>query len=189
VCGNCHAFNAELFAHSPHHDAYAEQDIPACEICHGAHDIAVLTNANLGEGDESICLNCHDADDGTRGVAVAVAMQRMLDSLDAGYEYADSLLERAERKGMFVEDERFALNDVRQATIQAHTLIHSFSDSLVGLKVDSGQTQLASVIAGAERKLGESAFRRQGLLIATLILSLVALLLYMKIRQIEGRKK
>jgi len=187
VCGNCHAFNADLFAGSPHKEAYAEADIPACESCHGVHEIISLTTANLGDGDESTCMDCHDADDGTRGIATAVAMQKGLYQLEHGFEHADSLIYEAERRGMYVKEAEYALNDVRQAIIQAHTLVHSFDDSIVGSKVDSGLLILAGVNAAAEEKLAESAFRRWGLLISTLIISLVAGLLYLKIRQLEGK--
>jgi hypothetical protein len=187
VCGNCHAFNAELFSKSPHRTAFEEQDIPACETCHGAHAITLLTTANLGDGPESVCMKCHEPGDGTRGIATAVAMKCELDSLESGYRRADSLLDEADRKGMYVEDSKFALNDVRQSIIQAHTLVHSFSDSTVRIKADSGMTILASVTGAAESKVAESAFRRWGLLVSTLIISFVAVMLYFKIRQIEKR--
>ena len=74
---------------------------------------------------------------------------------------------------------------MRQATIQARTLVHSFSDTVVSAKVDSGMLILADVTAMAEDKLAESAFRRWGLLISTLIISFVSLMLYLKIRQLE----
>jgi len=186
VCGNCHAFNADLFAQSPHRAAFKEQDIPACETCHGVHDITMLGTENLGDGDQSICLDCHDADDGTSGIATAVAMQGNLTRLEEGYHHADSLLAVAERKGMFVEEARYNLKDVRQQTIQAHTLVHSFDDSVVQTKVDSGMLVLAGVTEAAHEKLAESAFRRWGLLISTLIISFVAVLLYLKIRQLES---
>jgi hypothetical protein len=187
VCGNCHAFNAELFAKSPHRAAFEEQDIPACETCHGVHAITMLTTSNLGDGKESVCLNCHESGDGTRGIEVAVHMQRGLDSLEYGYQRADSLLLEAERKGMYVDEPRFTLNDARQSIIQAHTLVHSFNDSTLKIKVDSGLAILASVTGTAETKLEESAFRRWGLLVSTLIISFVAVMLYLKIRQIETR--
>jgi len=187
VCGNCHAFNADLFAQSPHKDAFAEADIPACESCHGVHEIVLLTTENLGDGDASTCMDCHDPDDGTRGIYTAVTMQRGLHQLEQGFEHADSLIYVAERKGMYVKDAEYALNDVRQSIIQAHTLVHSFNDSIVGSKVDSGLLILAGVTTAAEDKLAESAFRRWGLLVSTLIISLVAGLLYLKIRQLEGK--
>lgn len=187
VCGNCHAFNAELFAKSPHKAGFEAQEIPACETCHGVHEITMLTTANLGAGSESVCANCHEQGDGTRGIDAAVAMERGLTSLETGYQRADSLLLEAERKGMYVDEAKFALNDARQAIIQAHTLVHSFDDLTVQTKVDSGLTILASVTGTANEKLEESAFRRWGLLISTLIISFVAVLLYLKIRQIEGR--
>lgn len=185
VCGNCHAFNAELFAQSPHRAAFAEQELPACETCHGTHEITTLTTANLGDGDESICMDCHDADDGTRGMATAVAMFSGLKRLEDGVATADSLILEAHQKGMYVEDAEYLLNDARQYMIQAHTLVHSFTDSVVATKVDSGIVILASVHAAAREKLAESSFRRWGLLVSTLIISFVAMMLYLKIRQLE----
>jgi hypothetical protein len=185
VCGNCHAFNAELFAQSPHKPAFEAQGIPACETCHGAHKIEQLSSLHLGGAEPSVCLNCHASDDGTRGIPVAVSMKTDLDSLDQAYEFADSLLGAADRKGMYVTDAEFELQDARQARIQAHTLVHAFSDTLVAAKVDSGLAIVATVAQTAHEKLEESSFRRYGLAISTLIISFLALMLFLKIRQIE----
>lgn len=187
VCGNCHAFNADLFAGSPHRKAFEEREIPACETCHGVHEITMLTTSQLGDGEESVCMSCHGPNDGTRGIETAMSMQRGLTSLELGYQRADSLLQEADRKGMYVDEAEYKLNDARQALIQAHTLVHSFDLAVVQTKVDSGLLILASVDQAAHEKLAESAFRRWGLLVSTLIISFVAVMLYLKIRQLEGR--
>lgn len=188
VCGNCHAFNAQLFAESPHKAAYEDLGIPACEICHGAHDIQKLSVENLGQGPESKCMECHAPDDGTRGIAVADAMQRDLMKLDSAYEHADSLLKLADQKGMYVTDAEFELNDARQARVQAQTTVHAFNDSLMKLKVDSGMVIVSKVSATAEAAVKESSFRRFGLTISTLIISILAVLLWLKIRSMEAKK-
>jgi len=189
VCGNCHAFNAELFARSPHKKAYEERGIPACEVCHGVHEIHQLSVENLGDGPESICATCHAALDDSRGIAVANVLKAELTKLDGEYDRADSLLTVAERKGMFVEDAQFKLKDARQAIIQANTLIHAFSDSVLQIKVDSGMVVLASVAQAAQEQIDEASFRRFGLVIASLIISFVAIMLFLKIRDLERKRK
>lgn len=187
VCGNCHAFNAELFARSPHRKAYEENDIPACEVCHGVHRIRELNVENLGDGSESVCFNCHATDDGTRGIEVAVKLKEGLTRLDGEYLRAESLLAVAERKGMMIDDAEFQLNDARQAIIQANTLIHAFSDSVLEFKVDSGMVVLASVAQTAQKQIDEASFRRLGLVISSLIISFVAIMLFFKIRDMERK--
>jgi hypothetical protein len=187
VCGNCHAFNAELFASSPHKKAFEEGGIPACEVCHSVHKIRQLTLDNLGDGPHSVCTDCHSADDGTRGIAVAVALKNGLAGLEDEYNSADSLLGVAERKGMFVEDAQFQLKDARQSIIQANTLIHAFSDSLMHIKVDSATAVLTAVTRTADAQIGEASFRRLGLVISSLIISFVAIVLFLKIRDMERK--
>jgi hypothetical protein len=187
VCGNCHAFNAELFAKSPHKRAFEAGGIPACEVCHGNHKIRELTLDNLGDGPNSVCTDCHAADDGTRGIEVAVALKSGLAALDDEYERADSLLGVAELKGMFVEDAQFQLKDARQAMIQANTLIHAFSDSLLQIKADSAMAVLTAVSKTADKQIGEASFRRFGLVISSLIISFVAVMLLFKIRDMERK--
>lgn len=188
VCGNCHAFNAELFAQSPHKEAYAEMGIPACEICHGAHKIKQLTVTDIGDKSGDVCTECHAPDDGSQGLAVARAIRVALDSLDENYERADSLLKVADQKGMYVTDAEFTLKDVRQARIQAHTLLHSFNDTLVRAKVDSGMAVVTAVEAKAQEKIEESSFRRWGLAVSTLIISFLAVMLWLKIRSLDKHK-
>jgi predicted CXXCH cytochrome family protein len=67
VCGTCHSQQAELFRNSKKKANFDQNGIAECVFCHSQHDIKPPTDAMLGTGRESVCLQCHedenDADD------------------------------------------------------------------------------------------------------------------------------
>jgi len=90
---------------------------------------------------------------------------------------------------MDVSDARYDLKEDHQAQVQSRVAIHTFK---VDELADVARPGIA-VIAAA-RKAGDDAvkdyyFRRKGLAISTLLVTVVALLLYLKIRQIERDAK
>jgi hypothetical protein len=95
-------------------------------------------------------------------------------------------LERAERAGMEVSRPKFELQDAIDGLTQARVLVHSASADEVG-----GATSPAMDVAGKSYTAGEGAFaelsyRRKGLAVSLVFILFLALLVYLKIRQIES---
>lgn len=189
VCGTCHALNADLFSASPHKKAFDERKLPECETCHGNHEIIAATNRLLGIAPEAVCSRCHHEQENRKGYLVAQTMKALVDSLDRAEREATSLIDEAEQKGMEVSEAKFRLRDAHQARLQSRTAIHSFNEAKFREVITPGMTAASFVNAEGRQAIGEYHFRRWGLGIATLIISVVGVSLYVLIRRIERTQK
>jgi predicted CXXCH cytochrome family protein len=188
VCGSCHALNADLFSSSPHKKAFDDAGLPECETCHGNHEIVAATDKLLGVSEEAVCSQCHQADDPSKGFITAKTMRSLIDSLEMSEQHASILVADAEQKGMEVSEAKFKLRDAHQARLQSRTAVHAFNEAKFR-EVVSGGLKVASVVADeGKNAIDEYYFRRWGLGIATLIISIVAVALYATIKRIEKRQ-
>ncbi len=188
VCGTCHAMNASLFAESPHKKAYDELGLPECETCHGNHAIINATDALLGVSDEAVCSRCHSQSDNPKGFQAAALMRIMIDSLELAEHRADSLVSNAEQKGMEISEAKFKLRDIRQARLLSRTAVHSFNEPKFAEVVNQGIAVAGVVAVQGQASIDEYYFRRYGLGVATLIITIVAIALYMTIKRIEKKQ-
>ena len=185
VCGTCHALNATLFASSPHKKAFDKRRLPECETCHGYHEIVAATDDLLGVSPEATCSRCHRESQNAKGYLVAKTMRHLIDSLESTEKRADSLVADAEQKGMEVSEARFKLRDARQARLQSRTMVHAFNEEKFREVIGAG-LNVSSIVAGeGQAAVDEYFFRRWGLGVATLIITIVAGSLYLTIRMIE----
>lgn len=189
VCGTCHAINADLFSSSPHKKAFDGRKLPECETCHSNHEIVAATNRLLGVTTEAVCSKCHTEQVNATGFTVAKEMRKLADSLESSEKLAGALIEEAEQKGMEVSEAKFKLRDVRQARLQARTMVHSFNEQKFQTTIDKGMEIAAIVIADGEAAIDEYRFRRIGLGIASIVITIVAISLYLFIRRIERKQQ
>ncbi len=189
VCGTCHALNADLFSSSPHKKAFDDQQLPECETCHSNHEIVAATDKLLGVGPDAVCSSCHEEKEKGSGYRVARTMKNLTDTLLAAEAHASALLDEGEQKGMEVSEAKFKLRDVHQARLQSRTMVHSFNEAKFREVVDKGIATAAVVGVEGQHLIDEYYFRRWGLVIATLIISIVAISLFGVIRQIERRQE
>lgn len=187
VCRTCHSSNGELFNQSPHKDAFKAQGISECAACHTAHDIKHPTDEMLGVASGAVCINCHAP--GDPGYRQADKMKRLLDSLIAGQQTAKAQLGRAAALDMDVSDGESALEGVRENVITCRTAVHAFTSQHLAEAAQTGFAAEALADSLAVTAVYEHKFRREGFGIATLAITGLALLLYLKIRQIERRQK
>ncbi len=185
VCGQCHAIEAGLFTESPHYTAFEENDFPMCETCHNHHDIVKPTDALVSLEDPGICGECHDPEEDTSAPAAVDTIQQSLKRLVLYTDSATAVLNEAHTKGMMTTDDEFLLKDAHQALISARTSIHAFNPDSVTTVAAKGDSTALKVLANAEALIGEYYFRRIGFLIATFIITILAIALYLKIRRME----
>ncbi len=188
VCGSCHGLNADLFAASPHKRAFDAMQLPECATCHNNHDIAPPTNMMVGTNEESTCVSCHSATDNAKGYATAGVMRSLIDSLEASETYAGTLVNEAEQKGMAIGEAKFTLRNVRQARLETKTVVHAFDLPKFREVVDKGFAAAGQVQQEAQGAIDEYYFRRIGLGISTLIITLLAVTLFFYIRRMERNK-
>jgi predicted CXXCH cytochrome family protein len=189
VCGTCHALNADLFSSSPHKKAFDEGGLPECETCHSNHEIVAATDKLLGVSSDAVCSQCHQNGDPSKGYAVAKTMRELTDSLDLSVRRATSLIDEAEQKGMEITESKFKLRDAHQARLQSRTMVHSFDEAKFRDVVGKGLS-VATLVAGeGKQTIDEYYFRRWGLGVATVIISIVTISLYFTVRRIERKQR
>ncbi|MCB2205050.1 cytochrome c3 family protein [bacterium] len=189
VCGTCHAMNAELFRESRHNTEFARLDKPECETCHGNHAVQPATEKLLALDAGSPCASCHGKDRAPEGYRAAKRMRLLLDSLMLTMHEAEVQLDAAEQKGMEIDDIRFALRDARQARLQSRTAIHAFSLPKFEEVVDPGLRIARQALKDASAANEDYYYRRYGLAVVTLIITLTIIFLALYIRRIEQRQK
>ncbi len=186
VCGQCHSVESGYFAGSFHSQIFTVLGTPGCATCHGNHEIVLPDDELLGAGPGAVCARCHTPE--SAGGQRATTLRSLIDSLHAGYEHADSLLERAEEAGMEVSQPRFDLGEATNALVKARAAVHTFSVDSVRAPVESG---LEITTAARDRGLGalrELRTRRLGLSVSAAIILVLIVGLVFKIREVEGKE-
>ncbi len=186
VCGQCHGRQAELFQTSPHKKAFDDKQLAECITCHSNHAILKPNDRMIGTQQGTLCINCHS--NGDKGFIAAGMMRSRIDELIASIDKSTEILNRAERAGMEVSKPKFEMKSATDALTHARVLIHSSStvevDKVIGPGLEAGNKGYqAGVDALAERR-----FRREGLAVSLVFILFLALLVYLKIRQIEGQQ-
>jgi len=185
VCSSCHVFQAQLFAASPHQQAFASAGLPGCVTCHSNHEIAHPSDQFLGSGAQSICTQCHT--DGDGGFVAAVKMKADLDGLVASINGAEEILDRAESSGMEVSQPKLELAQAKDSLTKARVSIHSFDVAKVGVDVKAGMTTAAADFAAGEQAMKERNYRRIGLAFSLVAIVLVLTGLKLYINHIEQK--
>ena len=187
VCGTCHVLNMELFEASPHKKAFDEHNYPECESCHSNHLVEPATDAMVGTQKPAVCINCHSSETNTKGYIVAGKMKSLIDSLKTEDKETKNILDDASQKGMDVSDATFSLKDVRQVLIQSRTTIHAFNLDKFKDQIDKGFTVVNKAKISGEEAISDYYFRRIGLGISTIIVTLLVIGLYIKLKKVEKK--
>jgi predicted CXXCH cytochrome family protein len=187
VCGVCHALNAQMFDESPHKTAFDKKGLPECVACHSNHGIAKTSDDMLGSGKNSFCIKCHKQ--GDDGYNAGVEMKRLIDSLVADVDLANTAILQAEQKGMDVSDAKFDYNDIKKVLITTKNVVHYSNLDKFRENIDGGfkLTNNAKVIG--DEAVKDYYFRRYGLGVSTFFITLLVIVLYLKLRKIERKRK
>lgn len=188
VCGTCHALNADLFSKSPHKKAFDQRKLPECESCHGYHDIVAAKDELLGVTSNSVCSWCHGKKPESKGYLAAKNMRELIDSLGNSERTATLLVQEAEQMGTEIGEAKFKLRDVHQARLESRTMVHSFDEKQFQQVVEKGLKTASAVSADARLAVEDYYFRRWGLGVATLIITVLGVSLYLYIRRLERRQ-
>jgi hypothetical protein len=115
-------------------------------------------------------------------------MRSRIDELIASTNKSSEILNRAERAGMEVSKPKFELKGATDALTHARVLIHSSSadevDKVIGPGLEVAQKDYQSGVDA----LAELSFRRKGLAVSLVFILFLALLVYLKVRQIESNQ-
>ncbi|MGD0782558.1 MAG: cytochrome c3 family protein, partial [Candidatus Aminicenantales bacterium] len=183
VCRQCHPSTGDLFNKSAHKKAFDDMGASECEVCHGNHKILPPSNAMLGTQGPSVCIQCHDK--GSAGFTAAGDLKALLDAFDARTAAAGNVLSAAEKKGVDVSEPQFRLRDMATIDIMAKNLVHGLNVADIRGKLEEAGPTLSAVEKAGTEALGEANYRRRGLILATVLLALFGLALFMKIRTMK----
>ena len=140
----------------------------------------------IGTTQGALCINCHTS--GDKGFAVAGQMRSRIDELIASLAKSTEILNRAERAGMEVSKPKFELKGATDALTHARVLIHSSSADEVDKVIGPGLEASSKGYEAGVGALAERRFRREGLAVSLIFILFLALLVYLKVRQIERRQ-
>ena len=114
-------------------------------------------------------------------------MGRSIQALSARLDEAHRLLDQAERAGIEVSADRFALRTGRDHLVEARVLVHAFDEERFLASVDEGTKSANAGVTAAERAFAELRQRRVGLVVSLAVIAAVIAGLGLKLREIERR--
>ncbi|NOY57594.1 MAG: hypothetical protein GXO75_01495 [Calditrichaeota bacterium] len=185
ICGTCHVTQREMFLTSPHKEAFEEMDLPQCIACHGNHGISNVKREMLGVGENSFCINCHD--EGSEGYLAAQKMGAEQDSLYKKIEQAKLLLMKAEKAGVEVSEGEFILKEAHNAFVKTQNSVHTFSYEKFHQVIVPGFKTAQNAVQQGRLALNEVQNRRRWLAIISILIFIVAISLYFKIKAMSKR--
>jgi len=183
VCGQCHVRESDLFRASPKKAIFDAIGEPECLACHGNHRIEAPSDAWVGLTEPAVCAGCHD--ESTGGAATIAAIQKGLAEAASALDAADTVLGRAERAGMLVDDGWASLRDAREHQIHSRVLVHAFSAKTFEDMASQGVAAARRARQNGEQALDELGVRRRGLGLAMLVILGFLGTLWVKIQRLR----
>ena len=183
VCGSCHGREATLFRET---EAKKKLDLSLCiqcMVCHDNHAVQPPKPEMLGVGPSSTCTGCHSPGDPKYDAASEMAAGAT--TLRERVATARDFLARAERAGMEVSADRFALQEAQNKLVEVRVLVHSFDKERFLAAAGEGTAAADAGIAAGQRAFRELRNRRLGLGVSLLVILAVITGLYLKLREIE----
>jgi len=185
VCRTCHAANGNLFDGSPHKKAFLVHGWPECETCHGKHDIARPTDEMLSDAPQALCHSCHAKFGQPKCDETARFFHTSITSLRESHEALDKDINLLAERGHDVDELRFQSSAVSDGLRKTRLGIHTFDRSDFTRNSEETSKSLAGLQEGSRAVWADDRFRRNGLILASGLISLFAVLLYLKIKQID----
>ncbi|HQR46669.1 MAG TPA: cytochrome c3 family protein, partial [Thermoanaerobaculia bacterium] len=185
VCRNCHAGNGTLFDGSPHKKAFEQHRWPECATCHNNHLIETPTDAMMKPGDTGLCVDCHKQFGEPKCIETATFFYTTVTGLASDGASLNKEIDHLAERGFDVDELRFQASNVNDALRKTRLAIHTFDRSDFLRSSDATGKAVTELKAGTAKVWAEFRFRRNGLLLATAFISVFALLLWLKIRQID----
>jgi predicted CXXCH cytochrome family protein len=169
-----------------HKAAFDNKGLAECITCHNNHEIASPTDALLGTAEGSVCIRCHNQ--GDKGFIAAGEIRSGIDGLLGHIHKSDEILDRAERAGMEVSKPKFELREAIDGVTHARVLIHTSSPAEVNKVISPAVDVAGKTYQAGLDALAELNYRRKGLAVSLFFILFLAVLVYLKLREIERRQ-
>jgi predicted CXXCH cytochrome family protein len=190
ICGSCHTQSYNDYAQSPKYDIFDNREDRDCYACHTNHRILKSSDTMVGLEQGTICYRCHgDPKEGLAGGETIAAIKGEIERLKSARDEAEETVSEAERKGMDVTGGREQLVQLNTALVTARAKIHRFAVEPVREASEPGFANAEAAKQSGLRALDQLAFRHWGLGLSSLIILVFAIILFLKIRQVDRRDK
>jgi predicted CXXCH cytochrome family protein len=189
VCRYCHAGNGELFDGSKHKQAFDENGWPECAKCHGNHGVSKTDDSMLSEASDPLCYECHreHAASNPECTRTAEYFHASITALaDASHSLGGSVHALAE-KGLDVDPLSATVEELGDYLRQARSRIHTFEKSEFDDVAALGREAVEKGRQLIDAAEAEYRFRRNGLIVSLVFMVLLAVGIYLKIRELESR--
>ena len=182
VCGACHVNNMDLFKGSNLYQEFINLELKQCESCHGEHLIEKPTDELLNLSTHPNCeTSCHSIKSNS-SIKMSTHFYQLIDSLKFKLNFAEERISLAETKGMEVSDLFIHIEEANKVLIQSRTGIHSFNSDIVSEITNTGFKELSMAIEGAQDALDEHSYRRKGLFIFSILITIFVIVFYIRIK-------
>jgi len=190
VCRTCHAGNGELFDGSKHKQAFDRHGWPECGQCHGNHAVAETDDSMLDTAANPLCVDCHDhyAEDNAECKEAPRYFHTSITTLAQGTDDLDGRIAHLAERGLDVDDLSATVGQLRDVLRQARSGIHAFDRGEFAPIDSEGRKDVEAGWKLVDQAEAEYRFRRNGLLVSLSIMAVLAVLLRLKIREIDARE-
>jgi len=191
VCRTCHADEGEQFDGSKHKEAFEREGWSECTKCHGNHAIAEAEDSLLDEKSSPLCYDCHreHAEKNSECTETARHFGKSIATLARETNELGGRVSDLAERGLDPDPLSSTVEDLHETLRQARSRIHSFDRSEFDQVVLRGREASAQGRQLLEDAEAEYRFRTRGLGLAVGVMAVLGVLLYLKIREIDGRAK
>jgi predicted CXXCH cytochrome family protein len=190
VCRTCHSGNGELFDGTSHKIEFERNGWSECAHCHGTHSVAEADDSMLDEEANALCYECHReyAKDNPKCEETAKYFHTSITNLARGSNLLAAQIEHLAERGLDVEPLALNVEELGDVLKRARSRIHAFDKSEFASVEALGVKTLESGNLLVEEAESEYRFRRNGLLVAVATMILLAVLMTLKIREIDSNE-
>ncbi len=157
-------------------------------MCHGKHSIARTSDAMLAPDPGALCQACHAkyATDNPAWTATATYFHAELLGLSASLASFTDRAELVARRGLDADPMHDQLLTLSDSLKQSRSYIHAFDRSEFNQATAPGHASIASLVALEKAAEGDLLYRRIGLAVASALIALLMVLLWLKVRRMES---
>jgi len=189
VCRTCHVQNGELFDGSKHKKAFESHGWPECEKCHGNHAIQKTSDSMLNESSNTLCYECHQnyARQNPQCIPTARFFYSSITSVAEETQALHAKIDVLAERGLDVDPLEATVENLNDITRQMRLRIHAFNRNEFEKVKQGGLQQIEIGKEQVAKANAEYRFRRNGLFAALAVMMLLAIVIYLKLREIESR--
>jgi predicted CXXCH cytochrome family protein len=186
-CSLCHSANASLFDGSKHKQAFDQHNWPECSKCHGNHTIVKTNDAMLAAGPHALCNDCHNqfANGNPECNATAQFFHTTITHMDQARTKFAAISEKLAARGLDVEPINNELTDLADNLKKSRTYVHSFSRNTFQQVAQPGEDGIQRMTTLVDKARAEYKYRQTGLVVSIVLIGLLMLAIYLKLRQLE----